>query len=128
MPPVRRIHPVSPTKRTAIIGAVNFSNFVRGAFQGCHLGYAIDQEHEGKGLMYEALRLAIPYAFTELGMHRIMVNYLPHNARSATLLARLGFVAEGYARKYLLLGGQWQDHVLTSLVNDDWQRPNTPSS
>lgn len=106
-----------------VIGVVNLSNFVRGAFQACHLGYAIARAEEGKGLMFEALGLAIPYAFQELRMHRIMANYLPGNVRSATLLARLGFVAEGYARRYLQIAGRWQDHVMTSLVNDDWTPP-----
>lgn len=115
---------VFPRERAhAVIGVVNFSNFVRGAFQACHLGYAIDKDHEGKGLMREALALAIPYVFGTLGMHRIMANYLPHNLRSAVLLARMGFVAEGYARKYLRIAGRWQDFVMTSLVNDDWQPP-----
>lgn len=106
-----------------VIGAVNFSNFVRGAFQACHLGYAIDGRHEGQGLMREALVMALAHAFGPLRMHRIMANYLPHNTRSAVLLARLGFVAEGYARNYLRIAGRWQDHVLTALTNDDWQAP-----
>lgn len=107
-----------------VIGAINFSNFVRGAFQACHLGYAIDARHEGQGLMHEALVLALAHAFGPLRMHRIMANHLPHNTRSAVLLARLGFVAEGYARNYLRIDGRWQDHVLTSLINDAWQAPD----
>jgi len=53
-------------------------------------------------------------------MHRIMANYMPHNARSGDLLARLGFQKEGYAKDYLLIDGRWQDHVLTSLTAPDW--------
>jgi len=104
-----------------VIGVVNFSNFVRGAFQACHLGYAIAEREQGRGLMREALEVAIEHTFGPMRMHRIMANHLPANVRSAVLLARLGFVAEGYARRYLRVGGRWQDFVLTSLVNDDWQ-------
>ncbi|MBC7910537.1 MAG: alanine acetyltransferase, partial [Pyrinomonadaceae bacterium] len=28
-----------------------------------------------------------------------------------------GFTVEGYARDYLLIDGEWRDHVLTSLTN-----------
>lgn len=39
------------------------------------------------------------------------------------LLKRLGFVVEGYARDYLMINGLWQDHILTSLV-DQWWKPD----
>jgi ribosomal-protein-alanine N-acetyltransferase len=46
-----------------------------------------------------------------------MANYIPTNERSGLLLKRLGFAVEGYARDYLLINGQWRDHVLTALTN-----------
>jgi ribosomal-protein-alanine N-acetyltransferase len=106
-----------------VIGAVNLSNFVRGAFQACHLGYSIDREHEGTGTMSAAVRLMIGHAFGPLNMHRVMANYLPENERSARLLARLGFHIEGHASAYLQIAGAWRDHVLTSIVNDLWREP-----
>jgi ribosomal-protein-alanine N-acetyltransferase len=104
-----------------VIGVVNLSNFVRGAFQACHLGYSIDGGMEGRGLMSETLRLVIAHAFGPLGMHRLMANYRPENRRSARLLRRLGFRIEGRARAYLLIRGRWRDHVLTSLVSRHWK-------
>jgi len=47
-----------------------------------------------------------------------MAGYLPHNERSGKLLDRLGFEKEGLARKYLKINGRWEDHLLTSLIND----------
>ncbi|HKS29010.1 MAG TPA: GNAT family N-acetyltransferase [Pyrinomonadaceae bacterium] len=101
----------------AVVGDCNFTNFVRGPFQACYLGYKIAKRAEGQGLMREALEAAIDYAFGTLRLHRIMANYVPTNERSGRLLRRLGFVVEGYARDYLLVGGAWRDHVLTSLTN-----------
>lgn len=100
-----------------VVGISNFSGFMRGAFQACYLGYSIDARDEGRGLMREALAAAIEYAFEDLRLHRIMANYLPTNERSGRLLRRLGFTVEGYARDYLLIAGEWRDHVLTSLTN-----------
>ena len=34
------------------------------------------------------------------------------NLTDEQLLRRLGFEREGYARAYLKIGGQWQDHRL----------------
>ncbi|HEY0319691.1 MAG TPA: GNAT family N-acetyltransferase [Pyrinomonadaceae bacterium] len=101
----------------AVLGDCNFSNFVRGPFQACYLGYKISKRFEGRGLMREALAAATGYAFEALRLHRIMANYVPINERSGRLLRKLGFNIEGYARDYLLVGGAWRDHILTSLTN-----------
>src|SRR5437763_438663 len=69
-----------------VIGTANFSQFFRGPFQACYLGYAISKQCEAKGMIKEALTSAIKYIFTEKNVHRIMANYLTENARSATLL------------------------------------------
>ena len=103
-----------------IIGVANFSNVVRGSFHACYLGYSIGQKWQGQGLMFEALSAAIRYMQRTQHMHRIMANYMPHNTRSGDLLARLGFEKEGYAKAYLLIDGQWRDHVLTALTASDW--------
>ncbi|MFN3235921.1 MAG: ribosomal protein S5-alanine N-acetyltransferase [Pseudomonadales bacterium] len=102
-----------------VLGVCNFTNIVRGTFQSCHLGYALAQRHEGKGLMAEALSSACAHVFSEMRLHRIMANYLPKNQRSGRLLTKLGFEKEGKARKYLLINGRWEDHVLTSLLHPD---------
>jgi [ribosomal protein S5]-alanine N-acetyltransferase len=103
-----------------IIGFCNFSQIFRGPFQACYLGYHIDEAFGGKGLMSEAVTKAIDYMFEKQKLHRIMANYMPSNERSARLLHKLGFVVEGCAKKYLLINGQWEDHILTSLTNENW--------
>jgi ribosomal-protein-alanine N-acetyltransferase len=106
-----------------LLGHANLSNFVRGAFQACHLGYSVDRRAEGKGLMHEALVAVIAHAFGQLQLHRVMANHVPTNERSGRLLRRLGFVVEGYARDYLFIGGAWRDHVLTALTNPNPTAP-----
>ena len=101
-----------------IVGVCNYTNIVRGTFQSCQLGYAIAKQFEGQGLMEEALRTTNEFVFSQLGLHRIMAAYLPHNQRSGSLLGRLGFKREGFAEKYLKINGIWEDHVLTSKIRD----------
>lgn len=107
------------------VGVANFSNFVRGRFQACTLGYSLDFELHGRGLMTEALEAAIGYAFSYegLGMHRVMANHLVDNHASAAVLRKLGFVVEGTAKDYLFVGGGWNDHVLNALTNPDPRDP-----
>lgn len=70
--------------------------------------------------MTEAVAKAIEYMFEQQKLHRIMANYMPSNKKSAQLLQKLGFIVEGLAKKYLLINGQWEDHILTSLTNQNW--------
>jgi ribosomal-protein-alanine N-acetyltransferase len=105
----------------AIVGHASLSNVVRGAFQACHLGYALRKGHEGQGLMTEALRAVLRHAFGPMNLHRVMANHMPSNRRSAAVLRRLGFRREGLAREYLHIDGRWEPHVLNSLVNPRWK-------
>jgi [ribosomal protein S5]-alanine N-acetyltransferase len=98
----------------SIIGVCNFTNVLRGVFQACFLGYSVHCDHQGRGVMREALESVIPFVFKYLKLHRIMANYMPRNERSGRLLRKLGFTVEGYARDYLKINGQWEDHILTS--------------
>ncbi|HEX8778216.1 MAG TPA: GNAT family N-acetyltransferase [Rhodanobacter sp.] len=101
---------------TEILATFTLANVVRGAFQACHLGYGAAARAQGQGIMHEALQAGLDWAFGELRLHRVMANHMPRNARSARLLARLGFEREGYARRYLRIAGVWEDHILTALV------------
>jgi ribosomal-protein-alanine N-acetyltransferase len=103
-----------------VVGTCNFTNIVRGPFQACHLGYQVGLAQQGKGIMHEALRAGIDYIFNERRLHRVMANYRPENYRSAKLLQRLGFRREGLAENYLFIDGAWRDHVLTALLNPEF--------
>ncbi len=103
--------------RRRIICLCTFSNIVRGVFQACNLGYSINAEDQGKGIMFEMLQASIDHIFSEFGLHRIMANYIPTNIRSELILQRLGFQKEGLAKSYLKIAGSWQDHILTSKIN-----------
>ena len=100
-----------------VVGSIGYSQISRGPFCACVLGYQIDRECEGHGLMSEALRASNRYMFDEQKLHRIAANYRPENIRSGRLLAKLGFRIEGFARNYLFIDGEWRDHILTSIAN-----------
>lgn len=104
-----------------VLGNVSLTQIHRGPGQYCVMGYSLAAEAQGRGYMVEAVRAAVAYAFEDLGLHRVMANYMPHNVRSAAVLRRAGFTVEGYARDYILIDGRWQDHILTSIVNPDWE-------
>lgn len=103
-----------------VIGVINFSHIMPMPFSACYLGYALDKDYQGRGIMGRSLRACIDGLFDEQNLHRIMANYLPDNHKSAKVLERLGFVKEGYAKAYLYINGKWQDHIMTALTNPNW--------
>lgn len=106
----------------AILGAVNLSQIVYGAFQNCYMGYQIGAPYAGQGYMSEALRLVLRHAFTTLKLHRIEANIQPANLASIALVRRVGFRREGYSPRYLKIAGRWRDHERWAILREDWQR------
>ena len=102
-----------------LLGSAILSNVRRGVAQSCALGYWVGEEYSGRGLMSEAVRALIPFAFDRLGLHRIEAACLPVNEPSQKLLRRVGFQDEGTARKYLRINGEWQDHLLFAMLASD---------
>lgn len=104
-----------------IVGSVALSNVVHGVFLSTHLGYRLDGEMTGCGLMTEAVSAVIQEAFTTLGLHRIEANAMPRNEASRRLLARLGFEEEGMSKRYLKIAGVWEDHLRHVLLNQEME-------
>jgi ribosomal-protein-alanine N-acetyltransferase len=106
----------------SLIGRVNLSNVVRGAWQNCTLGYFIAEEQQGKGLMVEAVGLALRFAFNEADLHRVQAAVMPRNRRSSRVLEKTGFRYEGLSKRYLYINQVWEDHLIYALTREDWEQ------
>ena len=111
-----------------LVGVVNVSEIVRGAFCSAYLGYYAFAPHQHSGLMTECLRLVIAQAFGPLRLHRVEANIQPGNTASRRLVRRLGFRREGYSPRYLKVGGRWRDHERWALLADEYNRRACPPS
>ncbi len=105
----------------SLLGGCTLSNVRRGVTQCCALGYWIGERFARQGYMYAAVRALIPFIFSTLGLHRIEAACLPTNEASQNLLVKAGFRQEGLARRYLQINGEWSDHVLFALLEDEVQ-------
>lgn len=85
------------------------------------IGYWIDSEHEGRGLVTRAVGALIDIGFGEMGVNRIVIRSGVENLRSRAIPERLGFVFEGVERG----GGRGTDgyHDLNvySMLRDEWR-------
>jgi [ribosomal protein S5]-alanine N-acetyltransferase len=130
---VARYHPTDAAPRNvgflvirneddAIVGVINFSEIIRGAFHSGYVGYYAFAPFAGDGYMAEGFALALDFAFRKMRLHRIEANVQPANIRSLALVERLGFMREGYSRRYVKIAGRWRDHVRFAMLAEDWKR------
>lgn len=102
-----------------IVGRLNITGIVRGAFLSGNVGYWTDAGLAGRGLMSGALMVAADHARDVLGLHRLQAGTVPENLASQRVLERAGFERIGLARDYLRIAGRWRDHVLFQRILHD---------
>ncbi len=100
-----------------IIGTFSLGFITGGCLQNAVLGYKMDKDYTNKGLMTEALKVGIKYAFENLGLHRLEAYVMPKNVCSSAVMTKLGFKNEGICEKYIQINGKWEDHYRYSLIN-----------
>jgi ribosomal-protein-alanine N-acetyltransferase len=61
----------------------------------------------------------VDHAFGPVGLHRIEATVRPENAASLRVLAKLGFRDEGLLQRYLEVDGDWRDHRLLAITQDE---------
>ena len=108
--------------RRRVLGRVTLGRVIRGPFQNAFLGYWVDVGTQGKGVMTEAVRAVVGYAFDTLALHRVQAGVMPRNAASIRVVEKVGFRSEGLAVRYLQIAGKWEDHVIFALTREEWRR------
>ena len=104
-----------------IIGQLGLGDISRGAFQSCYLGYWIGEGFTRRGLMTEAVRLALRHAFKVMKLHRVEANIVPRNRASKGLAKKVGMRYEGTAKRYLKIAGRWEDHEHWAVTVEEWR-------
>jgi len=82
------------------------------------IGYLLTPLHWRKGLVSEALKAIISFAFEEMGLHSIEANINPENEASRAILLKHGFVKEAYFKEDYYFNGKFLDSEIYSLITD----------
>ncbi|GAA4770765.1 GNAT family N-acetyltransferase [Citricoccus nitrophenolicus] len=102
-----------------IAGQLSVSSIMRGSALSASLGYWIDRDRAGEGIVPTAVALATDHCFSALGLHRVEINIRPENAPSLRVVEKLGFRHEGLRRDFLHIDGDWRDHESYALTSDE---------
>ena len=98
------------------IGMFNWNHHLRQAY----IGYWLEKDYEGKGLMHQCAQHFINYIFKELDLNKIEIRFVPENLRSANLANRLHAKVEGVLRESYLQNGVFKDIVVAGILKKDW--------
>jgi ribosomal-protein-serine acetyltransferase len=85
------------------------------------IGYWIDGDYEGRGIVSRASRALISAVFDELGLTRVDLRTSVGNARSRALAERLGFTFEGVLPRGLQFLRRADDVALYGMSATRWQ-------
>jgi ribosomal-protein-serine acetyltransferase len=86
------------------------------------LGYWLDEDEQGKGLVTRSVSALLDHAFGDWGLHRVEIRAAPENHRSRAIPDRLGFSKEGILRDNERIGDRFVDHVVYSMLASEWLR------
>ena len=113
-----------------VLGSVSLFGIREGSGE---VGYLLDPSARGHGVMTEAVRRVVDWAFAPepdgRGLVRVQWRALGDNTASAHVAERVGFTYEGRLRAAVLHRGRRQDELVASLLRDDdrapapWPRP-----
>lgn len=93
-----------------LIGEISLFELELDSIQKWIVGYVLDQVHNGKGYMSEALGLALNFAMNDAGIKRVEAGALPDNAGSIRVLRKAGF--QEMDRQSIKIRGIWKEHLM----------------
>lgn len=106
-------------QKPALAGQVTVSGIVGGSASWAQIGYWVDERWAGRGLIPTGVAMATDHCFEDLGLHRVEIAIRPENEKSLRVVQKLGFRPEGLRPRYLHIDGDWRDHLVFALHNDE---------
>jgi ribosomal-protein-serine acetyltransferase len=86
-----------------------------------NVGYWIAEAFQGRGLVSQACRAIINYAFAELKLKRLEIRCAADNPKSCAIPRRLGFRKEGILRQSQAFDDRYLDIELYGLLVEEWR-------
>ena len=103
----------------SLAGQVTVANINYGSTRSAYIGYWIGEEFAGRGYTPLAVAMAIDHCFKSLKLHRIEIAIRPENIKSLRVVEKLGLRSEGTRPKFLHINGEWRDHLIFAINEDE---------
>ncbi|MEA4832675.1 hypothetical protein SDC9_103462 [bioreactor metagenome] len=112
------------TMNETFIGTINLHNIVN-RHERCELGYCIGSKWWNKGIMTEAVREMIRFAFEELNMNKVSALHDTENITSGKVMQKNGMKQEGLLREHSVRkDGSRGDLAVYAILKREWSERN----
>ena len=105
-------------KDNKIIGLILIKDIDEKA-RTAEIGYMVDKEFEGKGLIRESCKLMIEFIFSELKMNKIVLCCDENNIKSIGIAKRFNFELEGILKQNISINGKNRNTMCWALFWDN---------
>ena len=107
-------------QRGIMVGMISLHDMHYMGHHAC-IGYWLDKEQEGMGMMTACVKTLINYGFDIMKLNRIEIRAGVHNHKSRAIPERLGFEFEGVARQWEFLYDHYIDMAVYSLLKSEFK-------
>lgn len=100
-----------------VVGVISF-NQIEPLNKAAYIGYWLDEEHQGKGIMSQALQALIHHYAQRQEIRRFVIKCRVENVESNQVALRNGFQLEGCMQQAEFLNGDYYDVNLYARIID----------
>lgn len=104
-----------------LVGLIDLHN-INIANKKAEIGYWLGKDFQGFGIMTQAVKGMLYFAYIEKHFNRITIKTSVANVRSKSIPERLNFTFEGVERQGELLNGTFHNSNIYSMLKEDWEK------
>ncbi|MEK7193961.1 MAG: GNAT family protein [Patescibacteria group bacterium] len=112
---------IEDRKTKELLGCVGLHK-VRWDNKNAEIGYWLNKNFRGQGIMSEAVNLVLKFAFKKLKLHRVWAGVFADNPFSQRVLKKSGFKKEGFLREAHFRWNKWRDDVMYATLDREFKR------
>ncbi|HEX2619356.1 MAG TPA: GNAT family protein [Phototrophicaceae bacterium] len=102
-----------------LVGCIGFHR-INWYDRNTEIGYWLAKACAGKGVMTRSCKVMMDHAFSVWHLHRVVIRCAAGNLKSRAIPERLGFTLDGVMRHEICIHGKYHDHVVYSILTDEW--------
>jgi RimJ/RimL family protein N-acetyltransferase len=84
------------------------------------IGYTVHPAHQRRGYATEAARPVLDFAFSTMGLHRVIGRAEARNIASTRVLEKLGMRREAHLVENEWVKGEWQSELVYAMLAREW--------
>lgn len=103
-----------------LVGVIGY-NSIDWKNKKANLGYWLDKQHQGEGIITAACKELVDNAFNNFNLNKVEISCAEGNVKSRAVPERLGFTQEGVIRDAEWLYDKFVNHIQYGMLAEEWE-------